>query len=140
MDKELTLRRTEMWEEPTLSTRMRHSLVYTVEQHCYSVRPLAKKVQKLFTCCLFSCLFACCGCLCLGVCAQQHVIHALGFVLTVESVPLSGLLSSLFLEMDVDASELVQAMMEAGMENKHCHVTVWDSDSFCQSAQGLLGS
>ena len=65
-------------------------------------------------------------------------VGILWFVPTVKAVSLSGLLSSHYLDMEIEASELIRALTDTGMDSKQCHVTVWDSDSFWQSAQGLL--
>ena len=72
------------------------------------------------------------------VCAT-HAQSSSGFVPTVKTVSLSGLLSQHYLDVEVKASELIRMLTDAGMDREQFHVVMWDSDSFWRSAQGLLG-
>ena len=70
----------------------------------------------------------------MSVCARHLLVAP-----AVQTGSLGEVLSSHYLDMEVEASELVQTLSDTGVDGKQCQVTVWDSESFWQSAQGLLG-
>ena len=69
-----------------------------------------------------------------SVCASHLLVAP-----AVKTGSLSEVLSSHYLDMEVEASELLQTLSDTGMDGKQCQVTMWDSESFWQTAQGVLG-
>ena len=78
---------------------------------------------------------------CVYVCMYLYIQHmhiTFWFWPTVKTVGLSELLSQHYSAVEVEASELIRMLTDAGMDRKQGHVVVWNSDSFRQSTRGLL--